>query len=53
MPDIFCLTGTWTKEQTQADIDGSNSFLAYREQKNGGRPSIFDKYKYSVALVRE
>ena len=53
MPDIFCLTETWFNEQTQADIDGYNSFHAFREQRNGGGTSIFVKSKYDAALMSE
>ena len=53
MPDIFCLTKTWFNEQTQAEIDGFNSFHAFREQKNGGGTSISVKSKFSAALMSE
>ena len=53
MPDTFCLTETRFNEQTQAEIDGYNSFHAFREQKNGGGTIIFVKSKYGAALMSE
>ena len=32
LPDNFCLTETWFNEQMQAEIDGYNSFHAFREK---------------------